>query len=223
MKEDKTKKRIATIQTVVGAVLCCVFGFLLFCNLVILVKGTIHPEKPPAVFGITPMVVLSGSMSGDAEDHIETGDLIFVDKADPDQLKVGDVIAFMSGQTAVTHRITAIETGENGELLFTTKGDANEAEDTEPVAEQQLIGVYRARIPRIGDFALFLQKPLGILLFIGVPLLLFIIYDILRRQRYAAREKKKAQEMEEELARLRSLAAEKEKTSGDLQAVSKSS
>ena len=78
------------------------------------------------------MVVLSGSMSGEAEDHIEVGDLVFVGRADPEELEVGDVIAYMNGGATVTHRITAIDTNTDGDLLFTTKGDANNAEDTTP-------------------------------------------------------------------------------------------
>ena len=99
--------------------------------------------------------------------------------------------------------------------MFTTKGDANEIEDTEAVTEEQLVGVYQGRIAKLGDFALFLQQPLGMLLFIGVPLMAFIIYDILRRQHYASREKAKAQEMETELTRLRSLVGEENSSSID--------
>lgn len=203
--DRKQIKAVVRLKTFTGLVLCVVLGFLLLCNITIIVKGTLNPEKPPELLGITPMVVLSGSMSGDAPDHIEVGDLIFVGKEQPDRLEVGDVIAYMSGGTTVTHRITAIDTAEDGSLLFTTKGDANDTEDSEAVAEDQLIGVYRGRIPKVGDFALFLQQPLGMLLFIGVPLLAFIIYDIVRRQRYARVEKEKTLEMERELARLRAL------------------
>lgn len=205
---------------VIGAVLCILFGFLLICNLTIIIKGTLFPEKPPSVMGVTPMVVLSGSMSGEAEGHIEVGDLVFVGKAEAEELEVGDIIAYMSGGSAVTHRIVAIDTAEDGSLLFTTKGDANEVEDTEPVTEEQLIGIYRGRIPKVGDFALFLRQPLGMLLFIGVPLLAFIIYDVVRRQRYASREKSKALEMEAELERLRSLAGERETSSSVAEDVS---
>lgn len=201
------------IFTIIGSILCTVFGLLLICNLTIIIQGMLDPEKPPSIFGITPMVVLSGSMSGDATDHIEVGDLIFVGKEEPEKLEEGDVIAFMSGGTTVTHRITAIDTAENGNLLFTTKGDANEVEDTEAVTEEQFVGVYRGRIPKVGNFALFLQRPQGMLLFIGVPLLAFIIYDILRRQRYARIEKEKTLEIEAELARLRSLTGENDPSS----------
>lgn len=210
-KNDKAKQgtqRKRLIPTVIGTILCVVCGLLLICNLTIIIKGTLNPEKPPSVLGITPMVVMSGSMSGDAEDHIEVGDLIFVRNVEPENLQTGDVIAYMSGGATVTHRITEISTDEDGSLLFITKGDANETEDSEAVTEKQLVGVYQGRIPKVGDFALFLQQPLGMLLFIGVPLLAFIIYDIVRRQRYAGREKAKAQEMEAELERLRSLSDE---------------
>ena len=85
------------VLTAVGVALCVIFGFLLVCNLTIIIKGALFPEKPPSVLGLTPMVVLSGSMSGEAEDHIEVGDLVFVGRADPEELEVGDVIAYMNG------------------------------------------------------------------------------------------------------------------------------
>lgn len=198
------------VLTAVGVALCVIFGLLLVCNLTIIIKGALFPEKPPSVLGITPMVVLSGSMSGEAEDHIEVGDLVFVGRADPEKLEVGDVIAYMNGGTTVTHRITAIDTDTDGDLLFTTKGDANNAEDTSPVTEEQLVGIYRWRIPKVGDFALFLQTPLGMLLFVGVPVLAFLIYDILRRQKYANRENRRTAELEAELERLRGMTEEKE-------------
>ena len=207
MKTGETSSaRKGQITTLLGAVTCGILGFILVCNLIIIIQGTLDPEKPPSILGITPMVVLSGSMSGSQDGHIEAGDLIFVGRADPSALEVGDVIAYMSGQTTVTHRITTIDTAENGDISFTTKGDANEVEDSDPVTEDQLIGIYRGRIPRVGDFALFLQQPLGMLLFIGIPLFAFLIYDILRRHHYAILEQKKATEMETELARLRALA-----------------
>ena len=207
-QEAATKPRSNRALTVIGLVLCIVFGFMLICNLTIIIKGTLYPEKPPAVLGITPMVVLSGSMSGTAEGHIEVGDLVFVGKAEPAELKTGDVIAFMEGDVVVTHRIIEIQTAEDGARQFITKGDANNAIDLRPVTEEQLVGIYQFRIPKVGDFALFLQEPLGMVLFIGVPLFGFVIYDLLRRRHYANREEQRTAELEAELARLRALAGE---------------
>lgn len=217
MQDSKAHKERAStsqkVMTVIGSVLCVVFGFMLICNLTIIIKGTVNPDRPPSVLGVTPMAVLSGSMSGDAPDHIEVGDLIFIGKAEPEELAVGDVIAFMQNKIVVTHRIIGIETGEDGKLLYSTKGDANNTEDREPVSEDDLVGVYMGRIPKVGDFALFLQTPLGMILFVGVPLLAFIIYDIVRRQRSANKENQKTAELEAELERLRALAGETEQNS----------
>ncbi len=214
-RHRKSDTRIVQrILTITGIVLCVLFGFLLICNLTIIVKGSLNPSRPPSVLGVTPMVVLTGSMSGTAEDHIEAGDLIFVGKTEPEALQVGDVIAFTEkgSITVVTHRIVAITTGEDGQLRFTTKGDANNTEDGEPVTVDRLVGIYRFRLPGVGNFALFLQTPTGMLLFIGVPLLAFIVYDILRRQHYANKEKQNVQALEAELERLRAMAGEKEDT-----------
>lgn len=212
MDTKKEQKNLSQkVLTITGIVLCVVFGLMLICNITIIIKGTLAPERPPSVLGITPLVVLSGSMSGDAPDHIEAGDLIFVDKAVPGELKEGDVITFMQGSTVVTHRIIRISTAEDGKLQFLTKGDANNTEDTEPVSEDDLVGIYIGRIPMVGDLAIFMQTPLGMILFIGIPLLAFLAYDIIRRQKHAAKDQAKTAELEAELERLRALAAEKEK------------
>ena len=212
--EKETQKKNSPSRIVITAIsilLCVVLSLMLVCNIAIIVKGTLQPGTPPSVLGITPLVVLSGSMSGDAEDHIEIGDLIFVDKADPEALEVGDVIAYMEGGVVIPHRIVKIQTAADGRLLFTTKGDANNAEDLLPVPEDELVGIYKGRIPKVGDFAMFLQTPLGMILFIGIPVLAFILYDIIRRQRYAARESQKTAQLEAELERLRALTAQQGK------------
>lgn len=207
-KYEKKKSPLSLALSVTGLVLCIAFGFLLICNLTIIIKGTLFPERPPSVFGTTPMVVLSGSMSGTQEDHIEVGDLIFVGKAKAEELEVGDVIAYMQGTMVVTHRITEVQTAEDGSIQWITKGDANNAPDSKPVPESQLVGIYKMRIPKVGDFALFLQKPLGMVLFIGIPVMAFIVYDIIRRQRSTAKENRKTAELQAEIDRLRALAGE---------------
>ena len=193
-----------------GILACIILGFLLVCNLTIIIKGTLSPERPPSVFGVTPMVVLSGSMSGTAEDHIEAGDLIFVKEIQANDLKEGNIISFMEekSSTVVTHRIIEI-IEDSGGRTFITKGDANNTEDQSPVTEDRIVGVFFFRLAKVGDFALFLHEPLGMLLFIGVPVLGFIIYDIIRRQKAAKAENKKTSELEAELERLRKLAGEK--------------
>ena len=154
MAKNKASKKILFIA---GAVLCCIFALMLVCNLTIIIKGVINPETPPSVFGVTPMVVQSGSMSGSAEDHIEVGDLIFTVKPNTAELKKGDIISFMEGDIAVTHRIVDVTTDANGKRSFITKGDANNTEDP-AVGEDAVFGLYKGRIPGLGDFAM-IRKP----------------------------------------------------------------
>lgn len=270
MKEKKSFS--GKIISAVGILLCVIFGVMLLFNITIIVKGLINPNVPPSVFGVTPMVVKSGSMSSDvqhsiyrseivdmtdeelrsikvgdtvyvmvgdykvantvmsvnatdsedpfylverpAKDHIEVGDLIFSKKIDPKELKVGDVVSFLENSSVVTHRIIGVH-NENGVLTFDTKGDANNTADFDPLNADKVVGKYAARIPALGDFIYFLQKPLGMALFIGIPVLTFIIYDIIRRSRSAKKEDSKTKALEEELARLRALAKEKESANGD--------
>ena len=148
-------------------------------------------------------------MSGNAEDHIEVGDLIFTVKPKIDELKVGDVISYMDGKMAVTHRIVEISVGEDGKRSFVTKGDANNVEDP-AISEDVVFGLYKGRIPRLGDFAMFLQEPLGMAVFVGIPVCAFIIYDIIRRQRSAGKKDKETEELKAEIERLRAAAGEKD-------------
>ncbi len=214
-KQKSTAPRKAL--SIIGWILCIVFGLMLICNVTIIVKGYLNPDAPPSVLGITPMAVLSGSMSGTQEGHIEIGDLIFVGKVEPAELKEGDVIAYMEGSIVVTHRIMEVQTAEDGTLQWITKGDANNARDEKPIPEEDLIGIYKFRIPKVGDLALFMQTPLGMVIFIGVPVLAFVIYDLLQRRRSARQEQKQTEDMQAELERLRALAAEKASPEADTQ------
>lgn len=206
----KTKLRISRALFVIGAALCLLLTVILVCNLTIIIKGVVNPKEPPSVMGVTPMVVQSGSMSGSAKDHIETGDLIFIVKADAGKLRVGEIISYMDGDIIVTHRIVKIETGADGSRSFVTKGDANNTEDP-AIGEAAVIGLYKFRIAKLGDFAMFLQTPPGMAAFIGLPVLGFILYDILRRQRSFGKTSRETEELRAEIEKLRAQVAESER------------
>lgn len=270
-KQKPGSSVLSRIVSVVAIVLCVIFGLMLLFNLTIIIKGLINPNTPPSVFGYTPLIVKSGSMSsntqhtiyradivdmteeqmsaikpGDtvfsmvedykienkilavgtdeenpfyiverpAKDHIETGDLIFSQKIEPAELKVGDVISYMEDKSVVTHRIVRVNS-EGGKLSFTTKGDFNNGVDTgDPVAAENVVGIYKARVPALGDFIFFLQQPVGMAIFIGVPVLAFVIFDIIRRSRNNKKADTKAEELEKELERLRALAKQQEEKAG---------
>jgi signal peptidase len=210
----QNEKRRPSWYTAIVAVICIILTVVLISNVIIIVKGTLNPERPPSVFGVTSMIVLTGSMSGDAPDHIEAGDMIVTKAVDPTTLKVGDVITYMeNGKTTVTHRIIGI----NEDGTFKTKGDANNTEDDTPVKHEDVIGIYAFRIPKLGDVAMFAQTPVGMIIFIGVPLVLYAILDALirgkqnkKRKKAEAASKDEADKLKEELEKLKAQLGEKE-------------
>lgn len=211
MEENKkTPSKVDLIKTIVGIVLCVIFGFILICNVVIIVKGAMNDDEPPSIFSVTPLVVTSGSMSGKDPGHIEVGDLIFLEKVAYKDLNEGDVITFKDGGSYTTHRIIGWDDEVGG---YITKGDANNTEDSHRVVEKSLVGRVTGRVPVIGNVILFLQKPLGMILCVGVPLAAYIGLDVFFRmkaekQKTAAADDKTAA-LEAELERLRALAGEK--------------
>ncbi len=148
--------------------------------------------------GYKPFIVLTGSM----EPVFYSGDLVMVKEVEADSLQVGDVIAFREGTAVITHRIVQVE-GADQELRFITKGDNNNVNDRRPVTVEQLEGVYLYRISKLGNFAMFMQTPVGMALFIALPLLSFILYDILRRTLFERKKAQRTKELEAELESMR--------------------
>ena len=192
------------IGNIIGIAVIAVLLPIMAVNITLIVKSYTKPNEVPAVFGVAPLIVMSGSM----EPAIKVDDLIFVRKVDYKTLKARDVIAYQPvGKTSVvTHRITEVYE-EQGATMFKTKGDFNNAEDVDPVHYNQVVGKYFRRLPGVGKVAMFLQQPVGMVVFVAVPLALFLLYDLLRRYFYNKKNKGVKDAEQEELERLRALAA----------------
>ena len=70
------------------------------------------------------------------------GDILFIIKAKPEKLKIGDIIIFSAEQkNPIIHRIIEIE-NQNGEYIFSTIGDNNNGQLSfeKNIKEEQLIG-----------------------------------------------------------------------------------
>ena len=119
------------------------------------------------VMGYQVYNVISGSM----EPTYSVGDLIYVKEVDPDSVQVGDPITFVLNEDLVvaTHRVIRVD-GEN--RRFYTKGDANETADAAPVHFNNLIGVPRFSIPRLGYVSDFIQHPPGTYIAVGLGVFL---------------------------------------------------
>ncbi|MCD2493255.1 signal peptidase I [Lacrimispora sp. NSJ-141] len=200
-KKAGKSKRSAKIGTVVSIVLCIMLVPVIVINLILITGTYMNPDEIPGIFGMKPVIVLSGSM----EPEFSPGDLIFVKKAkDTDGLKEGEVICYLLSGKAITHRIEKVTLNENGGVSYITRGDANNTEDLKEVLPEQVQGVYTGiRWAGIGNIALFMQSTTGMLLLIVCPLALFIILDLLGRIRSDKKEKNRTAELEAELEALR--------------------
>jgi signal peptidase len=168
--------------------ICNTLGILILIA-VIAAAGSVMGAK---ALGFAPMGILSGSM----EPAYNVGGLVFIDtNARAEDIKVGDAVAYgLSEDTVVTHRVTEIDAERS---LFTTKGDANNAEDLAPVPFENLIGKAVFHIPRAGYVLMNLSTPKGFAagaILIAVLIVLFVIPVLLTPGAAGARQASPAKE-----------------------------
>jgi len=196
------------IGNILGIVLIAILAPIMVVNVTLIIKSYARPDEVPAVFGVAPLIVQSGSMDDGVARVIKVDDLILVRQVDPDTLKAGDIVAFqpVGQQVVITHRI--VEVDEEGSVRkFVTQGDANNTPDSDPVYGPQIVGRYFQRFEGVGKIALYLQQPIGMVVFVAIPLALFLLYDLLRRYLYNKKNKGAQDAEAAELERLRLLAA----------------
>ena len=115
---------------------------------------------------------------------LKKGDLLIVIKADPYELKEGDIIVFQASWASkpVVHRIVKIE-WSGGSPIFYTKGDANSHMDIGFRTVEDVIGKvkYRVPIPRLGEFLTILQNKWVRITLIGI-LGYMLIEDIIKKE-----------------------------------------
>ncbi len=118
--------------------------------------------------GITPYVVLSGSM----EPKVPTGSLCFINEhVKYENIKAGDVIAFkMDDGTLVTHRV--IEITNEG---IVTKGDANNNNDAVVTTASNYVGKNIGSIPFAGYVVKTIQTTKGKIILGTVIVILFVL------------------------------------------------
>ena len=177
VKQQSTVKRVLNIAlTAAGSIL----SVILILNVTLIIKSELNKNEPPSLFGFTPLIPMSGSMTGEQADSFSENDVVIIRAVSPAELKTNDVIAFYDGDEIITHRIIETEKSENGETVFVTKGDANNTEDTFKVNESEVIGRLDMKLAGMGGMMDFLQTPASTLLLIGLPLAAVLIFDMIR-------------------------------------------
>lgn len=143
---------------------------LLLISLSVLLALVILP-----IFGQKALIVRSGSMSP----LIKPGDLIIT--VPTSTYKIGDIIAFHQAQnfnTIVTHRIVEIQIKDN-QILYKTKGDANNTADTNLVQQANIIGKGVMGFPYLGKIFSFARSRQGFPLMVIFPSLIVIFSELI--------------------------------------------
>lgn len=147
-------------------------------NVVLLVKRLIYKEALPSVLGCSVVTVLSGSM----EPEFSPGDMLLIRRQETYQ--VGDVVTYEQQGSFITHRII-----EQDGISYQTKGDANNAPDGVRIRYADIYGAVLIVLPGMGNVALFLKSPLGMLVLI-VAFVLLTELSFRRDKREAQNENK---------------------------------
>ena len=221
LKEAPGQHKVRNAITIAVTVILIVLLLPLLCiNLTLIIKGSLNPDMPPDIFGTAPLAVTTDAMAGEEEGCFDDGALIFVDLLTAEEvqsLETGDVITFRSSDDLfVTLRITEVLKNDAGEVTaFSVIGDKDAADGVNvplTVSASNVIGIVTGSVANLGGFAMFLQTPVGVLVFVGIPVVAYLIYDISRialsNKRAKAAQGEKLREKDEEIARLKAMVGE---------------
>lgn len=181
MKKFNWKKALSITGNVV-------FYVFIVCILLFAVSNlkTKKHDDIPTLFGRGYVTVLTDSMSP----TFDKGDLIVVKVLNEEakkKLNEGDIITFWdfnlenpyakdAGGALNTHRIVSID---RTNWQFQTKGDNPDAEVDQDWRDlEQVKAVYVGRVKNVGSVIAYLQSSQGMLIFIVVPTILFLGYEL---------------------------------------------
>lgn len=185
-QEPPQKPKPNKVAMVISYIISGAGSIVLFVSIFLFVAFMV-----PQLFGIRPYAVMTGSM----EPSFPVGCLVYVQETNPGELEVNDVITFdrtTPGQSnsIITHRISQKDP-TNRE--FVTKGDANEATDTQRVSYDSVIGKVVFAVPLVGYIAMAVDswdgKVAMIAIIFGAMILCLVGDQIRRHAKKAARKK----------------------------------
>ena len=147
----KSLNRLTNIDNKINAYKRRKIKLLILTVFSILVMFTI------GMFTYVPLSIVSESMVP----VINVGDAVIYEKIKDDyKFSVNEIIIFVHNDMVIVHRINSISYID-GELSIKTKGDNNNSIDDFIVEENDIIGIYKTKIPYIGYPASFIHKIIG--------------------------------------------------------------
>ena len=173
--EEKLKKvqKRKLIRRILVKVIYILLLPIILWELIIVIKTIKNPNETPDVFGIKTFTIISGSM----EPNISVNDLVIIKKVEKSEIKKGDIISFKINGEIITHRVINIETDTNGEILYTTQGDANNIQDYNKITFENIEGKYIGKIPKVGKIVITLKNKETLTVLIVLLLIIYVLEE----------------------------------------------
>ena len=181
-KKGKAKRVFKYITDVISWTCLCILILIGALLVWYFISAKIYASKGEKY---TPYFSLYTIISPSMEPNIKVYDVILDTRVDDvNTIKEGDIITFISsgnlssGMT-ITHRVVEVLHTDEG-LRFRTKGDNNQTADGALVIPENVLGKTLLRIPMLGRIQFLLASKGGLLIFILIPAVGIIVYDIIK-------------------------------------------
>lgn len=198
MKKGEIMKKVLKRIGTIAVDILIVIVFIVSALVVVASITANRTGGQPSVMGYVFSSVQTDSMQG----TINKGDFVVGKLIDDNtEIKVGDIISYRDyyngKEITITHQVVEI-TESNG---YITKGTAEKYNDEIVKYRDDIISIYKFRIPFLGGFIDFLKTPLGFILCLVLPLLSFIAWQAYKLVSLYLKSKKL--ELEEEAENLK--------------------
>lgn len=185
MKQKDLNKKTKLVRTIIYALI-----IVAIYNILIVSITSILNKTGRSMFGYRAYIITTDSM----KPNISQGDIIIIKETEEEKLKIDDIITFRKNNKLITHRIIEIETDEDGNKQYVTKGDNNNIEDLEKVSYQEIEGKKIVKIPVLGKVVMLLQDEVYIILIAIILLLIYLNMQKTEEKEKVRREKKKEED-----------------------------
>jgi len=134
----------------------------------------------PTIFGFNFYYIVTESMEPD----LEVGDVILSKEvSDYSSLEVGDVVTYKGevgsyANKLITHQIIEIKDDDPNNIIFVTKGTNPKSPIDPEISQDQIVSKMIFEVPLLGKLMQLINKPIGFILLIVLPLSIFLFIEI---------------------------------------------
>ena len=206
-KKETLKKILRISETVISWILVALTVAMMIFTCFSL---TFTDSAERNLFGFRWFRVDGDSM----KDTFQYGDIIISREVDPDDLKEGDIITFISQDSAnygqfVTHKIRKRALDSMGREGFITYGTTTGDDDRTVVSANYVVGLYQGRLPGLGHLVNFLKTGVGFIICILLPFLAVVaIHGLKVLLTFLSWRREQMEEIDRLYARIRQVAAQ---------------